>query len=152
MELTREPPRVKVAQRGEDGLSELGSPYQQRRPHRLREGPQARDIVDELIHGREERGVQRRPKLVSPFLHGVRISSATGAILKDGTHPGDVRSAVGTKGGGPGGLEGLEVLVGLEEGPDQRGVDETEEQQRGEDVARPGGGHGAGRGGSGAGE
>ena len=61
------------------------------------------------------------------------------------TYPGDVGAGVGPEGKGPGGLEGLEVLVRLEEGPDQRRVGQAEQQQRGEDLAR-GGGHGRLRG------
>jgi hypothetical protein len=48
------------------------------------------------------------------------------------THPGQPCAAVCAKGQRPGGLEGLEELVGLEEGAQGEGVEQAEGQHQGQ--------------------
>jgi hypothetical protein len=66
-----------------------------------------------------------------------RVSTAKDLIRarEAGAYPGQPGAAVGAKGDAPCGLEGLEVLVWLEEGAHAEGVDEAEEEEHAEDVA-----------------
>lgn len=107
-------PSIKVAQGSKDRLDDLGQAFENKRleSRRKKSGHQPMgNLVGHTKDGRMERGAE----LMLPF-------------------PGQPSTALISKGNVPCGFESLEILVWLEEGAENDGIEEAKDEEQGEDI------------------
>lgn len=128
-------PGVPIAQGGEEGLQDLGRGHDDGGAQRVTGGQPARELVREQVGEGEEGRVKRGPQLPMPLLSSrarsaLRQDSERGLKREAGStgqaHPGEPWPTVRPKREAPGGLEGLEELIGLEKGGNTPCVDEAD--------------------------